>query len=51
MPRESRLEELVTRVLAPNPSMMALDGTNTYLVGLPGSGELAMVYADVSRSL
>jgi glyoxylase-like metal-dependent hydrolase (beta-lactamase superfamily II) len=43
LPRESRLEELVTRVLAPNPSMMALDGTNTYLVGLPGSGELAIV--------
>jgi glyoxylase-like metal-dependent hydrolase (beta-lactamase superfamily II) len=37
------LDELVTRVLAPNPSMMALDGTNTYVVGEAGSGEVAII--------
>src|SRR3954454_7500496 len=43
MPRTARLEPQVTRVLAPNPSAMTLDGTNTYLVGEPGSGEVAIV--------
>jgi glyoxylase-like metal-dependent hydrolase (beta-lactamase superfamily II) len=43
MPRTTRLDELVTRVLAPNPSRMALDGTNTYLLGAPGSGAAALV--------
>ncbi|MGY1811591.1 MBL fold metallo-hydrolase [Blastococcus sp. SYSU D00820] len=43
MPRTADLEPLVTRVLAPNPSGMALDGTNTYLVGAPGSGQAVLV--------
>lgn len=43
MPRTARLEQLVTRVLAPNPSGMTLDGTNTYVVGAPGSGEAVLV--------
>jgi len=43
MPRTTDLEPLVTRVLAPNPSGMTLDGTNTYLVGAPGSGQAVVV--------
>ncbi len=43
MPAQARLEDLVTRVLAPNPSGLTLDGTNTYLVGAPGTGEVALV--------
>ncbi len=43
MPRTARLEPLVTRVLAPNPSGLTLDGTNTYLVGEPGCGEAVLV--------
>src|SRR5919107_4184527 len=43
MPRTAQLEPQVTRVLAPNASGMTLDGTNTYLVGEPGRGEVAIV--------
>jgi glyoxylase-like metal-dependent hydrolase (beta-lactamase superfamily II) len=43
MPRTAALEHLVTRVLAPNPSGMTLDGTNTYVVGEPGSGQAVLV--------
>jgi glyoxylase-like metal-dependent hydrolase (beta-lactamase superfamily II) len=43
MPRTAELEPLVTRVLAPNPSGMTLDGTNTYVVGAPGSGQAVIV--------
>src|SRR3954467_9327525 len=43
LPRTADLEPLVTRVLAPNPSAMTLDGTNTYLVGAPGSGQAVVV--------
>ena len=43
MPRTAQLEPLVTRVLAPNPSGMTLDGTNTYVVGEPGSGQAVLV--------
>lgn len=43
MPRTAALERLVTRVLAPNPSGMTLDGTNTYVVGEPGSGQAVLV--------
>ncbi|WP_443611877.1 MBL fold metallo-hydrolase [Actinomadura parmotrematis] len=35
--------ERATCVLAPNPSMMTLDGTNTWVIGEPGAGEVAVV--------
>jgi glyoxylase-like metal-dependent hydrolase (beta-lactamase superfamily II) len=37
------LDEVVTRVLADNASPMTLDGTNTYVVGAVGTGEVAIV--------
>lgn len=43
MARVAQLDELVTRVLAPNPDAMTLDGTNTYVLGAPGRGAVAVV--------
>jgi len=43
MPVTANLEPLLTRVLASNASGMTLDGTNTYLVGAPGSGQAVLV--------
>ncbi|GGI02685.1 MBL fold metallo-hydrolase [Egicoccus halophilus] len=43
LPRVSRLDEVTTRVLAPNPSPMTLDGTNTYVVGRAGTGGVVVV--------
>jgi glyoxylase-like metal-dependent hydrolase (beta-lactamase superfamily II) len=43
LPTVTRLDEMVTRVLAPNPSPMTLDGTNTYVVCARGTGEAVVV--------
>lgn len=43
MPVVERVAPEVVRVLAPNPSPMTLDGTNTYVLGAPGSGEVVIV--------
>lgn len=43
LPRVQLLDEATTRVLAPNPSAMTLDGTNTYVISATGSGEALVV--------
>jgi glyoxylase-like metal-dependent hydrolase (beta-lactamase superfamily II) len=43
MPPTVRLDALTTRLLAPNPSPMTLDGTNTYLVSVQGSGGAVVI--------
>ena len=43
MPVVARLTDTLSRVVAPNPSHMTLDGTNTYIVGQRGSGAAFVV--------
>ena len=43
LPAIARVTEPLTRVVAPNASHMTLDGTNTYVVGQPGSGAAFVV--------
>lgn len=43
LPTVASLDELALRVLAPNPSPMTLDGTNTYVIGPADSGEAIIV--------
>ena len=43
MPTVERVAPELVRVLAPNPSPMTLDGTNTYLLGAQGAGEVVIV--------
>jgi glyoxylase-like metal-dependent hydrolase (beta-lactamase superfamily II) len=43
MPVVEELAAPITRVVAPNPSHMTLDGTNTYVLGAPGTGAVVVV--------
>ena len=43
MPTVERLTLELLRVVAPNPSPMTLDGTNTYVLGAAGTGEVVIV--------
>lgn len=39
----TQLDELTAMVLAPNPSLLTLEGTNTYLLGRPGASAVVVV--------
>jgi glyoxylase-like metal-dependent hydrolase (beta-lactamase superfamily II) len=43
MPTVEEVADGLTRVLAPNPSPMTLDGTNTYVLGAPRGGAVVIV--------
>ena len=43
LPVVARVDDVALRVVAANPSPMTLDGTNTYLLGTPGEGTVAVV--------
>lgn len=43
LPVTEQLSAIATRVVAPNPSHMTLDGTNTYVLGSPGTGAVVVV--------
>ncbi len=43
LPTQEALSDVITRVVAPNPSPMTLDGTNTYVVAPPGAGTAVVV--------
>jgi glyoxylase-like metal-dependent hydrolase (beta-lactamase superfamily II) len=43
MTRVERWSERVARVLAPNPSPLTLEGTNTFVVGEPGARDVAVI--------
>ncbi len=43
MPTVEAISDEMVRILAPNPSPMTLDGTNTYLLGARGTGEAIIV--------
>lgn len=43
LPLVSMLDEVTVRILAPNAGPMTLDGTNTYVIAPPGSGEAVII--------
>ncbi len=43
LPTQARLDEVTIRVIAPNPSPMTLDGTNTYVVGEAAAGQVVII--------